>query len=496
MNLRHLLTTRSKHARALAVGSIALAAGSIVLLRAPRTPSAAAAGHRSPHNFLTPAITRALAAQGGAPRATFTGPGTHGSVALTQGAVEANGTREVYAEVRVAADRAEGEHVAAPIALAVVLDISGSMSGEKLEQARSAVSSLVERMRDDDRIALITYSDSARMVQPLGRVGDVRAQLRLTIPTIHIEGGTNIPSGLALGHQALNEAPSGMVRRVVLLSDGQDTSGRQLEVITGEVRQRANLGVSLSSLGIGTDYDERFMSSVADAGRGNYEFLRDGAQVGPFLARELQQTSGTTMDRTVVQLTLPTGWSLASAHGAEPTTMGNMVSLPVGPLFGGDERRIFVRLNVPAGAAETTAGSLDARVQYFAVRDARDVSLSAGTLPLRVVATEAQAAATRDATLYGDALSVNVAARQQEAVVAWRDGRAEEAQRIAAENLRALGAAQAAAPTLARAAQMRAFQNDSTNFVNVAPASAEGRAWGLQSNAVHRRAMRSDNAYE
>ena len=68
-------------------------------------------------------------------------------------------------------------------------------------------------------------------------------------------------------------------------------------------------------------------------------------------------------------------------------------------------------------------------------------------------------------------------------------------ERIARENIRVLQQVQAAAPTPARAAQVRAFESDSFNFANVAAGSSAGRAWGLQSNAVHRRAMRSDSAY-
>ena len=98
MNLRQLFS-RSKNARALAAGSIALAAGSIVLLRAPHSTTAAPAPTRG---FFTapPSVVRTVVTATGAPRSTFTGPGTHGSIALTQGAVEANGTREVFAEVR------------------------------------------------------------------------------------------------------------------------------------------------------------------------------------------------------------------------------------------------------------------------------------------------------------------------------------------------------------------------------------------------------------
>ncbi len=489
MNHLHALISQRKIARALAGGAVALAAGGIVLLRAPQHGAAA------PHAPVT-RVTATPAAPGRAPRVEFRGPWAHGRIALSQGAVAANGTRQVFAEVRVAADeQAIPTNQTRSVALALVLDVSGSMSGEKLAQAKQSVLDVVDQMRDDDRVALVTYSDSARVVQPLARVGDVRSQMHVTVPTIAVEGGTNIPSGLMLGAQALSEAPSTLVRRVVLMSDGRDGSNRDLESIAQDVRTRADQGVTLSSLGVGADYDERYMSRLADAGRGNYEFMRDGAQMHAFLTRELQQATRTTVERAVAEVTLPMGWRLTRAYGCEPVVNGRAVRLPVGALFAGDERRLVLDLAVDAPASGSTTGSLDATVEWNAVAENREVSVHAGALALGVVGTDAEALASRDATVFGEAQSTVIAARQFDAVGAWREGRVAEAQAISQQNLAALQQIQAAAPSAARAAQIAQFESDSTNFAHTAPTSESGRAYGLGANARHRAALRSSSAY-
>ncbi len=488
----HALLSQRKIARALAGGAVALAAGGIVLLRAPQHGAAAPTG---PSAHVTSTVT--ATGPGQAPRAEFRGPWAHGRLALSQGRVEANGTRQVYAELRLAADdRAVADGASRPVAMALVLDVSGSMSGEKLAQARQSVLEVVDRMRDDDRIALVTYSDAARVVQPLARVGDVRSRMHVTVPTIEVEGGTNIPSGLVLGAQALAEAPTDLVRRVVLMSDGRDGSNRDLESIAQEVRTRADQGVTLSSLGVGADYDERYMARLADAGRGNYEFMRDGAQMRAFLSRELQQATRTTVERAVAEVTLPAGWRLTRAYGCEATASGSTVRLPVGALFAGDERRLVLDLAVDAPAAATaTAGSLTAQVSWHAVPERRDVRVDTGALALGVAPTAGEALATRDAAVFGEAESTVIAARQFDAVDAWRNGRVAEAQSIAQQNLAQLQRIQAAAPSPARAAQIAQFERDNDNFVNTAPASEAGRAYGLGANARHRAALRSATAY-
>jgi len=404
---------------------------------------------------------------------------------------------QVFAEVRVAADQATGGE-ARPVAFAMVLDVSGSMSGDKIVQARQSVLDVIDRMRDNDQIALVTYSDTARVVQPLARVGSVRQRLHLVVPTLGIEGGTNIPAGLAAGVATLAEAPASHVHRVVLMSDGRDGSGQSLDQIAQSARSRADLGVTLSSLGIGSDYDEAFMSRLADAGRGNYEFLRDGAQLRAFLARELQQSAQTRAELATVHVSLPQGWSLARAYGAEVGHDGDGVHLPVGALYAGEERRIVLDLRIDtahAAAAGQGLGALGAQVTYRAFGSPSATTLRVPGLALARAASPGEALASRDEAVHAEATSTVLAARQSEAVVAWREGRGHEADGIMQQNLDQLRVLQAAAPTQGRAAQIARYDRDRAAVNTMAPTSAAGMAWGMESNVMHRRAQRSSNAY-
>jgi Ca-activated chloride channel family protein len=484
----HTLFARKKYARAVAGGAVALAASGIVLLRAERD-------QQSSGGAISPQVTT-QSRPGGAPSAEFRGPAAHGRIALSQGAVMANGEQHVFADIRLAADRAATASAPRPVALAVVLDVSGSMSGEKLAQAKTSVLQLVERMRPTDQIALVTYSDSVRVVQPLAPVSAVRDSLRMTIPTIQIEGGTNIPAGIAAGAQSLAFAATGLVRRIVLVSDGQDTSGRPLEGVRAEVRQRADQGVTVSTLGIGTDYSESYMTALADSGRGNYEFLRTGNELASFLTRELDQANNTTVERAVAEVTLPAGWRLERAIGSEAQGHSGTISLPVGALFAGDERRVVLDLVVPASAVGAVF-DLGFRGSWHAVATQQDVRVGDGHLAVRVVGTEQEAVASRDMGVFAESQSAVLALRQRDAVEAWRSGDVRRAQSIAAANIVALQglqrAAPSAAPALARQANTYAAENSA--FGAMSAASESGRAFGLSSNARHRAAGMRSAAY-
>ncbi len=481
---RLVFDRRSLHA--VAAGCVALAAGGVVLLRAPRPGVTAPAS-------VAVAVARP-AGPARAPRRTVSGPQLSATVALSQGSVVRHGGH-VYAVVDIDADRRVESERRAPIAMALVVDVSGSMAGEKMAQARGAVLDTLAGMRDDDRIALVTYSDSANVVQPLARVGDVRSRLQAVVPTLDTISGTNIPAGLEAGAAALGDGGADLVRRVVLVSDGRDGSGQSLDRVANSVRLRSDRGVTLSSLGVGADYDEAYMSRVADAGRGNYEFLRDGVQLRAFLGRELNAAERTNVDRAAVDLELPAGWSLTRAYGVEAETHGAHVRLPVGAMSAGEHRRVVLDLAVAGDSDAPTAGALGASLSWRAVPERRDVRVAVEALPLALVDDPAAAVASREPAVFADAESIALAARQQDAVQAWRDGRVAEADSISRGNVLALEQLQAAAPTAARAAQIRSYNTDRANFNSMSAASDEGRAFGLGSNAVHRRAMRSGSGY-
>lgn len=484
---RLVFDRRSLHA--VAAGCVALAAGGVVLLRAP-SPGVTAPVTAGP---AAPSPDRAERA----PRRTATGPQLTARVALSQGSIARRAPGHVFAVVDLDADRRADDVRRAPVAMALVVDVSGSMSGDKIEQARRAVLSTLAAMRDDDRIALVTYSDSARVVQPLARAGDVRSYLEGVVPTLEPIAGTNIPAGLAAGAAALGDASDELVRRVVLVSDGRDGSGQSLDAVANGVRLRADRGVTLSSLGVGSDYDDAYMSRVADAGRGNYEFLREGGQLRAFLGRELDAAARTNVDQAAVDLDLPDGWRVARAYGVEPETHGRRVRLPVGAMSAGEHRRVVLDLAVDPGRGPdaASAGALGVSLSWRAVPERRDVRVAVEALPLATVGDEAAALASRDPAVFADAQSVALAARQQDAVEAWRSGRSAEAERIARSNVVALQALQAAAPSPARAAQITRYNADGASFNQMSAGSAEGRAYGLGSNALHRRAMRSGSGY-
>ena len=495
-----LLSNLRRREPMLALGTSILAVAALVLLRSPESaaavtpapaPTAAAVPVLlqpvQPTQAMQPVQPANAVATPGPSRVTLEGPGVTGLFALGQSAVVAGGLRELLAEFRLEGVEGAGEQTRLPVALSVVLDHSGSMEGEKMAQAREGIVSLLGRMHDEDYLSVVIYDDTAEVLQPLARVAEIRATLPARVRAVRANGGTMIPQAMAMGAQSLAAAPASHMRRVVLISDGQDGSGITLEALTAGLASRANERVMTSSLGVGTDYDEQFMTTVADAGRGNYAFLREGAELQAFLTRELEESGSTVAESLVAHVDLPAGVRFVSAQGGLASVAAGGVDIPLGTLFAGEHRKVVMQLEVNAGALGNTT-SLGARVAYIARVASANMSPQnlQGAVSVRAVASEAEAIASIDDEVHPDALAVLIDARQQEAMIAWQNGQREQALQIARDNQNRYDVAAASRPSPIYAARRARMADDLDALSGLDGASAEGRSYRLGSGATRR----------
>ncbi|HEY0881559.1 MAG TPA: VWA domain-containing protein, partial [Archangium sp.] len=137
-------------------------------------------------------------------------------------AVSTRGT-EVFAELVVTLEGEAPMVKDAPVAMALVLDVSGSMSGQKLEDARRAAHRLVELLTERDELAVVSFGSDVQVFERRPVNEESRAFFHRAIDGLAASGSTNISGGVEAGWRALRGAGGG--RRLVLVSDGQPTVG-------------------------------------------------------------------------------------------------------------------------------------------------------------------------------------------------------------------------------------------------------------------------------
>jgi Ca-activated chloride channel family protein len=474
----------SKARHGATAGVVVLATGGLFLLRAHaaagqpmvdaiETSTVGVTGPTPPvKSFSSPPP---VAASTGPTTVSFAGPRVHGTFALSNAVASTEPGGSLYADISLTAEARGEEH--APLALAVVLDTSGSMEGEKLREAKEAVKGLVRSMHDDDEIAFVRYSSAAQVVQPLARVGQIRPQLAASIDGLVANGGTAIPLGLAAGVHALSspegDKESNRVRRVVLVSDGLDASRPESERIAATSTGR---GITVSSMGIGLDFNESYMGGIARSGHGNFGFVNDRVTLAAFLDRELRETATTTAQSTVVHLHLPDGVRFVRATGASAEAHGRDVDLQVGALYASEDKRVLVQMttDLEVGAVADFNGSLT----WLAVGG----SGAEATIPqIEVVASSdaERVRAGRNESVQARAASVEASERQLEAAQAYADGDTGRATALIQQNLAVLHKAARSAPAPMAAMlsnQSSGYDRTMDTFRHTAPASALGRS--------------------
>lgn len=177
-----------------------------------------------------------------------------------------------------------------PTHLVFLVDISGSMEAhDKLPLAKDAMHKMVDGLRSDDSIALVTYAGATGIVLPTTSLRE-KARIHAAIDRLSSGGGTNMGSGMELAYrEAAKQLGGGRSARVVVLSDGDANIGRTShQDILKSVKGYVSEGVMMSTVGFGTgNYNDHLMEQLANAGNGAYTYIDSQKTAERFFVHEL-----------------------------------------------------------------------------------------------------------------------------------------------------------------------------------------------------------------
>ncbi len=242
----------------------------------------------------------------------------------------------------------KGEPLRRPnLNITLAIDRSGSMRDEhKLEYAKSAAMQLVNSLTPDDTFSLVAFDDHADVLVPARHVVD-KAAVRRLISSLHPGGGTNIYEGLKLAYgQAGKNITAEGVNRVILLSDGQVTVGvRDPQKFHHLTASQVDSDVETSAVGVGVEFNEDLMLGLARDGKGNYHFLKDGADTQQVFASELDELSHVVARDVKLRIQLAPGVGLVRVLGAPTLDAQQTASVKQ------DERKMDARVSEELGIA-------------------------------------------------------------------------------------------------------------------------------------------------
>lgn len=251
-----------------------------------------------------------------------------------------------------------------PLNFAPVLDVSGSMQGEKVHQAKEAVRQAVRCLCEGDTFSLVTFSNEIHCpFEPKFVESQTVEAVESKLEGITAGGMTALCGGLELG--IANAARYKMDNNLVLLlSDGQANVGEtDLEKVGQRAWQARQEGLVVSTLGVGMDYNEALMAEIATQGGGRFYHIANINRIPAFVAGELGEVANLAGREVRIQLTLPGGATLVPLSAAFPVQQaGEQAEIKVGDIPCDTELEIPLRvaiLSQPAGKKLSMDGVLE-----------------------------------------------------------------------------------------------------------------------------------------
>ena len=238
--------------------------------------------------------------------------------------------------------------------LGVVLDRSGSMGGNKIEKAKKAVEFIIENMSKTDVFSLVIYDDVIETLIPASQLTDKTAILN-KLKQITARNMTDLHGGMMEGVKQVTRSKNLEFRNVcLLLSDGLANVGVTSKLKVAQAAKSAydNEGVTISTFGIGDDFDEDMLVGIADAASGESYYIQTADDIPTFIEKEFQGLLETIASSIQVKLNLAKGVKLQRILGM-PLDEQQSDILKLGDLRTGNERMIILDLLVPANQSDT-----------------------------------------------------------------------------------------------------------------------------------------------
>ena len=176
---------------------------------------------------------------------------------------------EVYTLLQINSDIKKSATKRSPLNIAVALDRSGSMSGQPLEEAKRCIEIIIDSLTNDDYFSLITYDNMVDIPIPSNRVSN-KEWMKSIVRNTHSGGCTALYDGWSTAAaEAAKRVSKKSISRVLLLSDGQANDGVTDHItIASHCAEMASVGVSTTTYGLGEDFNEELMTSMAKSGKG------------------------------------------------------------------------------------------------------------------------------------------------------------------------------------------------------------------------------------
>ena len=309
-----------------------------------------------------------------------------------------------------------------PLNLAIVLDRSGSMSGGKLEQAKQAAMMLVDQLDRDDVLSLVVYETEVQVVLPAGPLGDRRREIKRMIQRIETGGSTALYGGVQAGGRQLDEFLSKQrINRVMLLSDGIANVGPSSNREISQLGSRlSKSGVSVTTIGLGDDYNETLMTALAEASDANYYYVADVEELPGVFKDELGELQSIVAREVVIEIRCPEGVRPLRFLGRPGELKSRTESITFSTLSSEQTRELYLECVLEESVLGKLNEIADVEVRYADPDSSEGIVLGVAPIVVGYTEDEKLAEAAKDLAVSAEA-AIYINAEETERSLAYAD---------------------------------------------------------------------------
>ena len=249
--------------------------------------------------------------------------------------------------------------------IAIVIDRSGSMQGEKIKHAREAALQAIDRLRDSDIVSIVAYDTSVEVLVPATKLTD-REDIKRRIRDIKADGNTALFAGVSKGAAEVRKfLDDKHVNRVILLSDGLANVGPSSPMELGQLgRSLIKEGISVSTMGLGTGYNEDLMSKLAIESSGNHTFIEAAQDLIAVFQREFDDVLSVVAQQIVIEAKMASGVRPVKVLNYPGNIDGQMVTIDLGQLYARQQRYFVVEVEIEKGENGSSRPVAEVAVTY------------------------------------------------------------------------------------------------------------------------------------
>ena len=271
------------------------------------------------------------------------------------------------------------------INLSLVLDRSGSMSGNPLRNAVKAAEQLVDFLQPEDYLSVVIYDDVAETVIPTQLVADKKA-IKTAIKKIRARGLTNLSDGWLMGcDRVKSEQTPQLLNRVLLLTDGFANRGIvDPSALVNIAKEQAEAGVMTTSLGFGNGFNEDLLIDLAEAGGGNFYFIQSGDDAANVFNIEMESLTSIVGQNLTVNFSPKNQIEVGEVLNKYPVQFEDSgVEVFLGDVYQVESKPLVLKFTIPAIATEGTVDLGSIEYSYEQIVDG-SIKKFTDSLPLSI----------------------------------------------------------------------------------------------------------------